>query len=146
MNNRCQNSTPEWHTLNNCGYHLFSDELAMTCTLLLLSFLHRYKIFPRHLRTLGAEALIAMFQFPLVVINDQGKIQFGYILSPTQWGSGYATEVCQMMLPFLKMQPGIFRIGTFVDAENITSANVLRKCGLALKVVPEVDSATPLLD
>ena len=64
------------------------------------------------------------------VLNDQGKIQFGYIFSPTQWGSGYATEVCQIMLPILKMQSGIFRIGTFVDVDNVASANVLRKSGL----------------
>ena len=64
------------------------------------------------------------------VLNDQGKLQFGYILSPTQWGRGYATEVCKAMLPLLKMQPGVFRIGTFVDAENEASAHVLQKCGL----------------
>ena len=64
------------------------------------------------------------------VLNDQGKLQFGYILSPTQWGRGYATEVCKAMMPLLKMQLDVFRIGTFVDAENIASANVLQKCGL----------------
>src|SRR6218665_1463009 len=26
------------------------------------------------------------------ILNDEGKIQFGYVLSPTQWGRGYATE------------------------------------------------------
>ena len=64
------------------------------------------------------------------VLNDQGKLQFGYILSPTQWGRGYATEVCKAMLPLLKMQLGVFRIGTFVDAENVASAHVLQKSGL----------------
>src|ERR1700755_3074027 len=31
------------------------------------------------------------------IIHDEGKIQFGYVFSPTQWGKGYATEVCRKM-------------------------------------------------
>jgi [ribosomal protein S5]-alanine N-acetyltransferase len=68
------------------------------------------------------------------VLNDHGKLQFGYILTPTQWGKGYATEVCQAMMPILRMQNGVFRIGTFVDAENIASAKVLQKSGLIEEV------------
>ena len=64
------------------------------------------------------------------VLNEQGKLQFGYILSPTQWGNGYATEVCKTMMPLLQSQLGVFRIGTFVDAENVVSATVLQKSGL----------------
>lgn len=64
------------------------------------------------------------------VLNDQGKLQFGYILSPTQWGKGYATEVCLAMMPLLRLQFGVFRIGTFVDVENVASAAVLQKSGL----------------
>jgi [ribosomal protein S5]-alanine N-acetyltransferase len=64
------------------------------------------------------------------VLNDMGKLQFGYILSPTQWGNGYATEVCKVMMPMLRVLPGVFRIGTFVDIDNIASANVLLKSGL----------------
>lgn len=64
------------------------------------------------------------------IINDGGKVQFGYILSPTQWGRGYATEVCQTMMPILRNQMGIYRIGTFVDVDNVASARVLQKSGL----------------
>ena len=64
------------------------------------------------------------------VLNEMGKLQFGYILSPTQWGNGYATEICQLMMPILKAQPHVFRVGTFVDAENEASAKVLLKAGL----------------
>lgn len=64
------------------------------------------------------------------VINDNGKIQFGYIFSPTQWGKGFATEATKAVLHILKNQPDIYRIGTFVDAENIASIRVLQKCGL----------------
>ncbi|MBX2970809.1 MAG: GNAT family N-acetyltransferase [Cyclobacteriaceae bacterium] len=64
------------------------------------------------------------------IVNDFGKIQFGYILSPTQWGKGFATEATQAVLRILKTQPDIYRIGTFVDAENTASIRVLHKCGL----------------
>jgi len=64
------------------------------------------------------------------MLNDDGKIQFGYVLSPSHWGHGYATEATGAMLTQLKNQSGIFRIGTFVDVENTASINVLKKCGL----------------
>jgi ribosomal-protein-alanine N-acetyltransferase len=64
------------------------------------------------------------------VINDNGKIQFGYILSPTQWGNGYATEVCTSMMTLLRRQTGIKSIQTFTDINNVASAGVLLKSGL----------------
>jgi ribosomal-protein-alanine N-acetyltransferase len=64
------------------------------------------------------------------ILNDDGKLQFGYIFSPTQWGMGYATEVCRTMMNLIRYQPGVFRIQSFVDVENIASANVLIKSGL----------------
>lgn len=64
------------------------------------------------------------------VINENGKLQFGYIFSPTQWGHGYATEVCKAMMEILKNQPGVSRIQTFTDVDNVASAKVLRKSGL----------------
>lgn len=64
------------------------------------------------------------------LINDAGKIQFGYVFSPTQWGKGYGTEVCRKLMNVLKGQEGVFRISTFVDAENVASAKVLMKSGL----------------
>lgn len=64
------------------------------------------------------------------VINDKGKIQFGYVLGPLHWGNGYATEACKALLDVLKRKPEVFRVGTFIDAENVASAKVLFKCGL----------------
>lgn len=64
------------------------------------------------------------------IMNDEGKLQFGYTLSPTQWGNGYATEVCRYMMPLLKNLKGVYSVQTFVDVENITSAKVLLKSGL----------------
>ncbi len=69
------------------------------------------------------------------IINDDGKIQFGYILSPTQWGKGYATEVCNSIMKLLSETNGVTRIQTFVDLENIASINVLQKSGLIEEVL-----------
>jgi [ribosomal protein S5]-alanine N-acetyltransferase len=68
------------------------------------------------------------------IMNDQGKIQFGYVLGPQHWNKGFATEVCSYMIEILKGLPEVFRIGTFVDAENIASAKVLVKSGLVEEV------------
>ena len=64
------------------------------------------------------------------IIHNDGKLQFGYILSPTQWGKGYATEACKKMMEIVRTLPGIHRVQTFTDVDNKASANVLRKCGL----------------
>lgn len=64
------------------------------------------------------------------VVNDNGRIQFGYILSPSQWGNGYATEVCRKLMEILKSLPYVKSVGTFIDAENEASGNVLIKSGL----------------
>lgn len=64
------------------------------------------------------------------LVNDDGKIQFGYVLGPLHWSKGYATEATLAMLAQVRNYPGVFRIGTFVDRENTASIKVLQKCGL----------------
>jgi RimJ/RimL family protein N-acetyltransferase len=64
------------------------------------------------------------------IINENGKVNFGYCISPSQWGNGYVTETCRTVLNILKRNKNIHRIWTFVDAENEASIKVLKKCGL----------------
>jgi ribosomal-protein-alanine N-acetyltransferase len=64
------------------------------------------------------------------IINESGRIQFGYTLSPSYWNKGYATEACSRMIGLLKTMKGIRRIGTFVDLDNVASMRVLLKSGL----------------
>jgi ribosomal-protein-alanine N-acetyltransferase len=64
------------------------------------------------------------------LVNEEGKIQFGYVFGPVHWGRGYATEATQAMLAQLKNQPGVFRVNTFVDKDNLASVRVIEKCGL----------------
>ncbi|MEJ7647369.1 MAG: GNAT family N-acetyltransferase [Chryseolinea sp.] len=63
------------------------------------------------------------------VLNDQGKLQVGYVYGPLHWGRGYATEVCLSMIALLRRQPEVYRIQSFVDNENQASAGVLLKSG-----------------
>lgn len=63
-------------------------------------------------------------------INDKGNVQFGYVLSPSKWGKGYATEAVRKMMEVLKAEKSVYRIGTFVDAENKASEKVLIRAGL----------------
>ena len=64
------------------------------------------------------------------LLNDQGKVQFGYILSPTHWGQGYGTELCRGLMDMVRSLPEVYRVSTFVDVENVASVRVLQKSGL----------------
>lgn len=64
------------------------------------------------------------------VLHDYGKAQLGYVISPTHWNRGYTTEAAMHVLKILKTFSGLYRIGTFVDMENIASIKVLQKCGM----------------
>jgi len=63
-------------------------------------------------------------------VNDSGKVQIGYVLGPLHWGKGYATEAARKLVEIIREQTGIYRIGSFIDAENVASAKVLIKAGL----------------
>ena len=64
------------------------------------------------------------------IMNDNGKLQFGYTISPSKSGQGYASETVIKMMSLVRGQEGVYRIGTFVDVENIASQKVLIKAGL----------------
>ena len=64
------------------------------------------------------------------MMNDNGKVQFGYVISPTHWNQGYATEVCRKLMQVIRGEHEIYRVSTFVDADNIASIKVLQKSGL----------------
>ena len=67
------------------------------------------------------------------IMNDQGKVSFGYCLSPNYWSKGCATEACIAVMGVLKTLPGIYRIWTVVDVDNVGSSKVLLKSGLVLE-------------
>jgi [ribosomal protein S5]-alanine N-acetyltransferase len=62
-------------------------------------------------------------------INEDGKVQVGYVITPTFWGQGITTEACTKLVELLKKEISVHRIWTFIDSENIASAKVLLKSG-----------------
>jgi RimJ/RimL family protein N-acetyltransferase len=64
------------------------------------------------------------------VVHENGKVSFGYVLSPRHWGNGYATEACKKLMAILQANLTVFRIWTLVDCENVASVRVLIKSGL----------------
>jgi len=69
--------------------------------------------------------------------HESGNLQFGYIFGPLHWGQGYATETATTLLTLLKSLPGVKRVGSFVDAENVASIRVLKKAGMEEEAVLE---------
>lgn len=64
------------------------------------------------------------------IINENGNAHFGYSLSPIYWNRGLATEACKAVLGLLKKEKQVYRIWTFIDADNVASGKVILKCGL----------------
>ena len=48
------------------------------------------------------------------VVNDLGNIHFGYVISPTHWNNGYATEAATCLIDILRKQDVVFKIWRFV--------------------------------
>ena len=58
------------------------------------------------------------------------KVRFGYHLSRSEWGKGFATEAAQAIVQWAMAQPEVYRVWTICDVENHASARVLEKAGL----------------
>jgi RimJ/RimL family protein N-acetyltransferase len=59
------------------------------------------------------------------------RLDFGYVLARTWWGQGLMTEVLAEVVNWALRQPSVFRIGAVCDVDNIGSARVMEKAGLA---------------
>ncbi len=59
--------------------------------------------------------------------------EIGYELNPEHWGRGYATEVARTMVAFGFDELGLHRVSARCIADNLASANVLRKVGMRLE-------------
>ena len=71
------------------------------------------------------------------LMNEEGKMQFGYALSPNYWNAGYATEACKMFMSLVSQIPQVLSVNTFVDVENTGSIRVLEKSGLVREATLE---------
>ncbi len=62
---------------------------------------------------------------------ERHRLEFGYVLARPWWGQGLMTEALTQVVRWGLSQPSIFRIGAFCDVDNIASARVMEKAGLA---------------
>jgi RimJ/RimL family protein N-acetyltransferase len=57
------------------------------------------------------------------------EIEVGYILKPSAWGKGYATEICNRLLTFSFEEAPLAEVVACIDDDNHQSRRVLAKCG-----------------
>jgi len=62
-------------------------------------------------------------------------ISYGYVLSPASWGRGCATEIMRWLVKHALSHSHIHRAEAFCDVENVASARVLEKTGMAFEGV-----------
>ena len=58
------------------------------------------------------------------------QIEVGYLLVPSAWGQGFATEICARLLRFFFRHTTLPEVVATTDPENHRSQRVLRKCGM----------------
>ncbi|MCE8006377.1 GNAT family N-acetyltransferase [Aestuariivita sp.] len=58
------------------------------------------------------------------------QIEVGYLLIPSAWGQGFATEICARLLRFAFEQTALAEVVATTDPGNAKSQAVLGKCGL----------------
>ncbi|MEQ9641897.1 MAG: GNAT family protein [Alphaproteobacteria bacterium] len=73
---------------------------------------------------------------PLGMIEWRGpgpSVTFGYVLAPAFWGRGYTSEALAALVDWSLARPTIWRAWTFCDVDNIASARVMEKAGMAFE-------------
>lgn len=60
-----------------------------------------------------------------------GQIEVGYLLVPSAWGQGFATEICARLLRFAFEETSLPEVVATTDPDNLRSQHVLGKCGLS---------------
>lgn len=61
---------------------------------------------------------------------DGPKWELGYVLARPHWSRGYMTEVVKAVIGYALSQPGIYRVWSVCDIENVASARVMEKAGM----------------
>lgn len=58
------------------------------------------------------------------------QIEVGYLLVPSAWGQGFATEICSRLMQFFFAQTTLSEVVATTDPDNHKSQHVLSKCGM----------------
>jgi RimJ/RimL family protein N-acetyltransferase len=59
------------------------------------------------------------------------RAELGYVLGRAYWGRGYMSEALRAVVGAMLARDGIHRVWAVCDVENVASARVLEKAGLA---------------
>lgn len=65
--------------------------------------------------------------------ESEWEADIGYEFNPEYWGRGYATEVARRLIAFGFGELRVHRVSARCIADNLASANVLRKVGMRLE-------------
>lgn len=76
-------------------------------------------------------------------VQDSTFLSGGYILAPSAWGQGFATEAWRPVIEWVKRQPNVQRIVAEHHPDNPASGNVMRKLGLTSEGIYPKHSVLP---
>lgn len=72
----------------------------------------------------------------IIHFHNRGHLaQFGYGIARPYWGQGYMTEALSTLVDWSLDQPEIWRASGFCDVDNLASARVMEKAGMAFEGV-----------
>jgi len=57
--------------------------------------------------------------------------EVGYVLTREEWGKGYMTEALTAVVEAALALPAIYRVSAICDVDNVASARVMEKAGMA---------------
>jgi len=83
--------------------------------------------FPWVITTRGSQTVIGMIE--LRIEGDTADV--GYLIARQEWGRGFCTEALRGVLDFAFAMPDIRRVWAVCDVENVASARVMEKAGMA---------------
>jgi len=64
-------------------------------------------------------------------VVPQSRAFIGYVLTPSAWGRGFATEACRWLVSALQTHFAVDEMLATVDTRNIASVRVLQRLGFA---------------
>ena len=78
------------------------------------------------LQRVDAGAYIGTLQ---ATVTPDSHASVGYVLTPSAWGQGFATEACRWLLATLQKRFVLNEIMATVDVRNLPSLRVLERLG-----------------
>lgn len=78
--------------------------------------------------------------FVFVFVENDTDAHIGYLLGEPYWGQGYATELLEGLITFMKLENQIKRLVAGVARNNIVSSKLLHKLGFNISTSEHDDT------